>query len=367
MNKNKILHVTAYYPPHLGGQEVAVKDLVGQLKNAGRDVEVVTSNLGAKKGSQIEDGVRIFRLGGVEYAHAVLIWALPFWLLRHTSRRTVVHLHAGQVFTPEVVWLISKIVGFKYIIHLHADFTPSGTGAIGKILPLYKKILLDRAIRSAAAVVVINRKDLQRVREENPKVENIQIISNGVTEDFFDVPREQSDGQRRFLFVGRLAPHKNLARLLEAIAIVDPTLDLDIVGDGECRPELEILASAKKLSGVKFHGQLSRESIKHFYSAASAFILPSTVEPQGIVLLEAMACRLPVIVSQASGLADTIRGSGIIIEPTVEGIASGIRKFLSISPDDAQMMVDGAFRKVQERSWSTLLNSYTSLYDMAAR
>jgi glycosyltransferase involved in cell wall biosynthesis len=365
MIEGKILHVTAYYPPHLGGQEVAVQDLVNQLKSAGRDVEVVTSDMGSEKGTHIEGGVHVVRLGGIEIAHAVLIMELPVWLLQKTDKHTIVHLHAGQAFTPEVVWLASKVIGFKYIIHLHADFSPSG--AAGKALSIYKKVFLNRAIRGAAAVVVLSRKNMQEVCEANPKVKNIQIISNGITKDFFEVPRSVANGIQRLLFVGRLAPHKNVASLLEAIAAVDTNLGLDIIGDGECRRDLEELANARNLSGVKFHGQLSRDSIKYFYSTAAAFILPSTVEPQGIVLLEAMACRVPVIVSRASGLADTIRGSGIIVDPTVEGIASGMREFLSMSSDQCQSMVDGAFQKVQELSWSSLLDSYTSMYDIAAR
>lgn len=365
MTNNKVIHVTAYYPPHLGGQEVAVRDLVNQLTAAGRDVEVVTSNCGSEKGVRVEDGVRVSRLRGIEFSHAVLIFTLPLWLLRHASKRTIVHLHAGQVFTPEVVWLASKIVGFKYVIHLHADFSPSG--AVGRILPLYKKIFLNRAIRGASTVIVLSPENLQQVRESNSKVKDIRIISNGITKDFFEVSRSQAIGPRRFLFVGRLAPHKNVAGLLEAIAMVDPSLGLDIVGDGECRRQLEMLAIAKGLSGVRFHGQLTRDSIKSFYSTSSAFILPSTVEPQGIVLLEAMACRLPVIVSEASGLAETIRGSGIIIKPTVDGIASGIEEFLSMTSEQTQVMTDAAFRKVQDLSWESLLDTYTNLYEALAQ
>jgi hypothetical protein len=112
MIKDKILHVTAYYPPHLGGQEIAVQDLAKQLRNAGREVEVVTSDLGAEKGVSSEDGIRVSRLKSKEFSHAALIWGLPYWLMRHTTKRTVVHLHAGQAFTPEAVWLASKLIGF---------------------------------------------------------------------------------------------------------------------------------------------------------------------------------------------------------------------------------------------------------------
>jgi glycosyltransferase involved in cell wall biosynthesis len=365
MIKDKILHVTAYYPPHLGGQEIAVQDLANQLRSAGREVDVVTSDLGGEKGVRVEEGIRVSRLKSNEFSHAALIWGLPYWLIRNTSKYTVVHLHAGQAFTPEVVWLASKLIGFKYIIHLHADFTASS--ATGRVLPLYKKIFLNRAIRGASATVVLSSKQRQEVCSANPKVKNVQVISNGITSDFFHVPRKRLDTPPRLLFVGRLSPHKNVAGLLEALATIDTTLGLDIIGDGECREQLEKLANVKKLSGVKFHGRLPRDSIKHFYSTSSAFILPSTVEPQGIVLLEAMACRIPIIVSLASGLADTVKGSGILVEPTVDGIASGIKEFLSMSPGDTEIMVNSASRKAQELSWSSLLATYVNLYEGATK
>jgi glycosyltransferase involved in cell wall biosynthesis len=207
---------------------------------------------------------------------------------------------------------------------------------------------------------------MEEICRTNHGVKNIQVVSNGITDDFFAVPRKRSDAPARFLFVGRLSPHKNVVGLLEALAKVDKTLGLDIIGDGECREELECLTRSRQLSGVTFHGRLPRESIKQYYSTANAFILPSTVEPQGIVLLEAMACRIPVIVSQASGLADTIKGSGIVVEPTVEGIASGIREFLAMSPSETQTMVDSASRKIKEFSWSSLLGTYLRLYEAAA-
>ena len=57
MKTSGIIHVSAYYPPHLGGQEIAVQDLVTQLARTGVNVEVITSNRGARAGVSIEDGV----------------------------------------------------------------------------------------------------------------------------------------------------------------------------------------------------------------------------------------------------------------------------------------------------------------------
>jgi hypothetical protein len=62
MNASRIIHVTAYYPPHLGGQEIAVQDLVAQLTLAGEQAEVVTSGIGARTGVSVENDVLVTRL-----------------------------------------------------------------------------------------------------------------------------------------------------------------------------------------------------------------------------------------------------------------------------------------------------------------
>ena len=86
MKTPRIIHVTAYYPPHLGGQEIVVQDLVTQLALAGEQVEVVTSSVGARTGVSVENGVPVTRLKSHEFAHTPIIWGLFFWLLRHARR-----------------------------------------------------------------------------------------------------------------------------------------------------------------------------------------------------------------------------------------------------------------------------------------
>jgi glycosyltransferase involved in cell wall biosynthesis len=172
-----IVHVTAYYPPHLGGQEIAVQDLVNQLALTGEHVEVVTSSRGTRPDVSIENGVRVTRLRSGEFAHTAIPWGLFFWLLRNTSRNTIVHLHVGQFFTPEIVWLAAKIKRYKYILHLHCDLVPSGP--IGKFLPLYKKLFLGREIRDAELVVVLNDEHRRAIRRDHACDGKLLVMSNG--------------------------------------------------------------------------------------------------------------------------------------------------------------------------------------------
>jgi glycosyltransferase involved in cell wall biosynthesis len=361
MKEPKIVLVSAYYPPHLGGQEIVVQDLANRLHAAGCSVAVVTSDLGSMKGVTIENGVQVTRLKSFEFSHTAIIWRLFYWLIKNVQEDTIVHLHAGQVFTPEMVWLASKFARFKYILHFHWDLTPSGP--MGIFLPFYKKFLLTPSIRNAAVTVTLREDYKVELMREYPDNRGMVVLSNGITEDFYEVPRRHLSGTNgRLLFVGRLSPHKNVTGLLEALALPGSDFGADIIGDGECRDELEKLAASKKLSNVTFHGRLSRREIQEFYSICSAFVLPSFHEQQPMVLLEAMACRAPIITSKVNALSDTIDGAAIIVDPSIQGISDGLKEFARMNPGEIQAMVDRAFERVQKLSWSAVIISYIELY-----
>ena len=231
------------------------------------------------------------------------------------------HVHAGQVFTTEIVWLASKVSGFKYILHFHSDMAPSGK--MGIFLPLYNRLFLPTVIRDAAATVVLRDDRKTELLRNYPNNRGVIVMSNGVTDDFYEVPRRATQITRRLLFAGRLNPQKNVAGLLEALTLTNSRCGVDIVGAGESRKDLEEFATINNLTEVRFHGRLGRNEIKRFYATASAFILPSLYEQQPMVILEAMACRVPIIASKVSALADTIDGAAILVDPTPAGIANG--------------------------------------------
>jgi glycosyltransferase involved in cell wall biosynthesis len=104
-----------------------------------------------------------------------------------------------------------------------------------------------------------------------------------------------------FLFVGRLAVEKNVAAFL--------ALDLPgtkvVVGDGPDRPRLQALAPEARFLGTQTGAALAR-----IYAAADAFVFPSLTDTFGIVLLEALACGLPVAAYPVTGPLDVIAGTG---------------------------------------------------------
>ena len=361
MKTPRVIHVTAYYPPHLGGQEIVVHDLVTQLALAGEHVEVVTSSAGTRTGVSFESGVPVTRLKSHEFAHTPIVWGLFTWLLRRTKSDTIVHLHVGQFFTPEVVWLAAKIKRFRYILHLHCDLVPSGP--MGRLLPLYKKLIFDREINDAELIIVLNNKHRLAVRSNHGYDGKLLVMSNCIDEDFFKIARKPAASKTlKLIFVGRLSPHKNLTTLLEALSTIKHEVTLDIIGDGECRRQLEILIADKNLENVRLYGRLSRDEVKRFYATCSALILPSLYEVQPIVLLEAMASRIPIIVSKGIGIEVDAR-EAVLIEPTAQGIAYGIESFAAMTPDAQNLLTDTAFRRAEKHKWHAMINSYINLYD----
>ena len=235
MKARDIIQVSAYYPPHLGGQENVVYDLTKQLAHAGYHVQVVTSAVGSDApGTKIEDGVLVRRMRGWVFGHAPIMPSFPAELFRAATANTIVHLHIGQAFTPEMVWLVSKLRHFKYIAELHIDFEPSGPA--GVLLPLYKRLILKRVLHSAQSIVTLNKQTLQTVREAYGYTGPARVLHNGIDDAYYAIdrpPLKPNPPQTlRLLFVGRLSKQKNLLTLLKALTITNRKVQLDVLGDG---------------------------------------------------------------------------------------------------------------------------------------
>lgn len=166
----------------------------------------------------------------------------------------------------------------------------------------YTTVLERLALRVADAIIVTIGELVDYVNRYVPH-SRIYLIPNGVDIERFTpsshAPRVQKPS---ILFVGRLAPQKNLLCLLRAIAEVQQTLSvrLDLVGNGPLREKLGQEAQTLGLD-AHFHGTIPHEQLPGFYRGADVFVLPSHLEGHPKALLEAMACGLPVIVSDAPG------------------------------------------------------------------
>jgi glycosyltransferase involved in cell wall biosynthesis len=221
-------------------------------------------------------------------------------------------------------------------------------------------------LSAASAVVVLNEQTLKTVRDVYGRTGKTAIMNNGIDEAYFNLVRTPQNPRPpktlRLLFVGRLSKQKNIIALLRALMLTKERVHLDLIGDGEERAAIQSLAALYKLTNVTFHGRLGRAQVMEFYKTSDALVMPSLYEAQPLVLLEAMAARIPIIGTNVIGVADHIKDGGIIVEPTPQGLAHGIHLYFERYTSLAAMVRRG-YAIAQKVRWPQTLKQYEALYE----
>lgn len=299
-----VVHVSAHYPPFLGGLEKVVQALAAYRRARNLDVKVLTSRDRLRSADCAGESGTVQRLRSWEVAHTAIIPGLPGSLLR-LPRQSVIHLHVSQAFVPEAVLMAHRLCGLPFLAHVHIDVGPSGP--LGGLLRAYKPLVLGPVLRAAASVVVFT--DEQRAAlaaAYGLDRSRIRVIPNGVDDTFFYPAPRIPPEKPRLLFVGRLAVQKNLPLLLHALTGISERFETVIVGAGELEAELKSTTVRLELANVQFYGRADSDDLRELYRTADIFVLPSEREGMPLVLLEAMAMGLPVVATDIPGNRDVI-------------------------------------------------------------
>lgn len=163
----------------------------------------------------------------------------------------------------------------------------------------------EAVFRVADRIVVATEADRRHIVEHyRIGGANIRVIPNYVDTEVFRPRPEVEQRPGLLCFVGRLDEQKNPLALLEAIRDI-PKVRLAIVGDGPLRPVLENRVREDRLP-VEFLGTVSNDQLPALLNRSQLFVLPSLYEGHPKALLEAMACGMPVIGTEVSGIKDVI-------------------------------------------------------------
>lgn len=176
--------------------------------------------------------------------------------------------------------------------------------------------------------------------------------------------------EKIILFVGRITPLKGIDVLLYALKIIvqkNPKLPISLWVVGERSNELRRLKSIGKLLGienyVRFAGQKCRNELPYYYNMAEMVIIPSWYESFGLVALEAMACRVPVISSDVTGvskLLDKEHNQLLISANNPIGLSRKISLLLT-NKSKHKSLSSKVFKRVQNLSWSHVANNFTNI------
>lgn len=208
------------------------------------------------------------------------------------------------------------------------------------------EMLKDEFLRHCDGFVVPGRAADEYLRSHNVRAEKIFFAPNAVDNDLFCSialeARGKSSLRRReldlpdqyILFVGRLVREKGVFELVKAYGALEQEVrnrvGLVIVGDGPARAELQKEASLVTTGTIKFPGFVQREELPAYYALAEMFVLPTYTDTWGLVVNEAMACGVAVIVSRIAGCATDLiqeEWNGLLIEPRdVSSLKAAISK-----------------------------------------
>jgi glycosyltransferase involved in cell wall biosynthesis len=199
---------------------------------------------------------------------------------------------------------------------------------------------------------------LQKLNRENQpsavvsngiNLEHFQLKEIGDFHEKFNIP----DGKVKLLFVGRLFPEKSVDTIIKAIPHIikkHPNTHALIVGAGHLRPKLEKLVQNLSVGKhVTFLGLISEEDKVLAYNASDIFILPSLAELEGMVVLEAMACGKPIIISDAPMSASRffVDGNGFLFKTQDhEHLAEQVLKLIT-DADLRKKMGEKSYEKVK--------------------
>jgi len=235
---------------------------------------------------------------------------------------------------------------------------------------------LKWVVKKSGIITVNSTHTAMELKTYNPK--NLKIIPFGAAvEPKGKVKYKNSQGGYRILFVGRLVERKGVEYLLEAINLLKERkineIQLIVVGEGNRKNYLIEKKNKLELSdkNVIFIGRVSKEELIKQYQLCDIFVLPAIIdsagdtEGLGVVLLEAMSFKKPIIASRVGGIVDIIKDkeTGLLVEEKMpEELATAI-EFLINNTEKRQVLAENGYRFQKKYfSWDRIISSILSSY-----
>ena len=220
------------------------------------------------------------------------------------------HIHAHYATHPALAaWIIHRLTGipFSVTVHAHDIFV--------------ERAMLTAKLNAAAFIVSIssyNKRYLTRIVGKTIE-EKIQVVHCGIEPSGYglQMPRTKPEESFRIVSTGSLQPYKGQRYLLEACRLLldrGVPFSCHIIGGGELWATLENQVKDLHLDGiVELSGPRAQDEVAELLAIADCYVQPSVVMPSGkmegipVAIMEALACELPVVASNLSGIPELVR------------------------------------------------------------
>lgn len=276
----------------------------------------------------------------------IAYWLEALALAHYADRDGITHLHAHFSSNATTVALLTQTMGgpgYSFTLHGPTDlFSPHEDSLRDKIASARFVACISHFARAQAMFF----SDLTHW-------DRLKIVHCGVDPARYDAPRG-AEGGKRLLFVGRIDAIKGVPLLVDAMAALTdhPDAHLTVIGDGThkglCEDRARDLGVADQITFAGFQDQ---DAVAAELARTDVFVLPSFAEGVPVVLMEAMAARVPVIASRVAGVGELVEDgtSGITIPAgDLNSLVSALNRLLADADLRQRMGQAGRAKVVEE-------------------
>ncbi|MEW6170009.1 MAG: glycosyltransferase family 4 protein [Candidatus Omnitrophota bacterium] len=378
--------VTHSYLPDVGGSEQTVRGLAKEFTNQLHKAIIVVLTVKKYKPFEVVDGIEVYRLyvpflilPGKGFKCLIdlvkLSFSLPKTLIELSkilkkNKIQIINVHY-EGLNAFCLYILSFFLPLKFIITLqgfHDHVIPFLKGNRAFIVKIIYRLILKRA----SFITACSRDFLNSAIETAPELKTKStVIHNGIDLREFDQNGSALINFPYILCLGRLdSPYKGFDLALLAFKdVLDSGFNINLViaGDGPAMPIYREFKELLNLDGkVMFFGLVNRSETVNLFKNCLFFVMPSRIEPFGIVNLEAMAAGKAVVATKVGGVPEVIEDgvTGLLVKPCSDkALSEGIKRLL-IDEDLRKTLGENARKKIEAGnfSWKNLSKEYLKIY-----
>lgn len=378
----RILQVTPRFRPAVGGVEEHVYRISRELASRGHNVTVITSNEADGKICPLNkeniEGIQVHRLPLFMSSIFRELWFIPKILkILEELRGDVVHVHGYRCLSS------FEAVYFSHAKNIPSVLTPHGIYPSRSLINGLAKSFFDKSsghllLDFSDRIIALSEHNRRLLSQMGASEKKVVIVPNGVNvEEYANLHRSKRildklhTGGPILLYVGRIDWNKRVDRIVEALPAIlkdFPSAKFVVVGPDYANCVNELLCLSKKLEvedSLVITGNLPRQTLLEFYSAADVFLLPSSYEGFGLSMLEAMCSRIPVVASPSGGPGDILNDGThalLLKEPSPGEISGSVRAALT-DHSLREKLVKNALELVKTKyTWKSVVDQLERIY-----
>ena len=370
----RVVHV--FYPEAIGDPYNSYELSLRQAGRRHRVTVITWTRRGTAHWEKITKGFEVCRSKGINFKLDGAISEYPFLpnlsSVLKNIRPDIIHAHSHLFLLTFTAVKGAKKLGLPSVLTVGGVSAARDTFInFGQQIYLYT--VGKWIFRNVSRIICLTRSDACEVMKYGADSSKIRIVPNAVDLNLFK-PSKEKPNDPLFVWVGRFVPEKGPHYLVKAIEVVVKECKdakFILIGDGQMLPLIRKMVKKSGLDDcVRFTGFLDLKSVSHILSKATGFVFPSLKEGMPKAVLEAMACGLPIIASNISGIDEFVTNgyNGLLVPPEDHQVlGEAIMNVISDRKLAAKLGANARKTVETDHNWNSVLGALDSVYEEALR